>query len=278
MGTILDAGVGTQIRRLSVPPATGRRAAPTELRWINALAMRAGDKRAMSLIDLDAGRRASMAPAALSIADRFRASLAGAERRQTPFRHWLLDDALPAKILRAIASLPAPPAKIGETHGKRETHNSTRRFLAPGDLDLPVARDVAASFQDPQTVRALADATGADLAGTFLRIEYCRDTDGFWLEPHTDIGAKSFTMLIYLSDEPQAASWGTDIYDRDKRHLGAAPCGFGKGLIFVPGPDTWHGFEKRRIDGVRKSIIVNYVKPEWRARHELAFADRPVRP
>lgn len=28
--------------------------------------------------------------------------------------------------------------------------------------------------------------------------------------------------------------------------------------------------------GVRKSLIVNYVKPEWRARHELAYPGAPV--
>lgn len=206
-------------------------------------------------------------------ADRFLSSLAGAERRETPFRHWLLDEVLPIPLARAIASLPIPPAKIGDTHGKRETHNSTRRFFAAGDLATPVTRAVTEAFQSRAVVASLVEATGAELAGTSLRIEYCRDTDGFWLEPHTDIGAKSFTMLIYLSD---ATDLGTDVYDSEKRHLGAAPSGFDKGLIFVPGADTWHGFEKRRIDGVRKSLIVNYVKPEWRARHELAYPETPV--
>jgi hypothetical protein len=215
--------------------------------------------------------------AASGPAGRFLASLAASERRETPFRHWLLDRVLPVPLARAIAALPIAPAAIGDTLGKRETHNSTRRFLADGGLHDPVADAVRAAFQNPAVVRALAEATGAALADTYLRIEYCRDTDGFWLEPHTDIGAKSFTMLVYLSDDAAATGWGTDIYDAAKRHLGAAPCGFDKGLIFVPGADTWHGFEKRRIDGVRKSLIVNYVKPEWRARHELAYPDDPVR-
>jgi hypothetical protein len=30
-------------------------------------------------------------------------------------------------------------------------------------------------------------------------LELCLDTDGFWLEPHTDIGAKKLTLLISLS-------------------------------------------------------------------------------
>ena len=83
-------------------------------------------------------------------------------------------------------------------------------------------------------------------------------------------------MLIYLSDRDEAEGWGTDIYDGEKRHLGSAPGGFNKGVIFVPGADTWHGVEKRTFRGVRKSIIVNYVKPEWRSRHELAYPDRPI--
>lgn len=47
-------------------------------------------------------------------------------------------------------------------------------------------------------------------------------------------------------------------------------------MIFIPGSDTWHGVEKRNFAGVRKSIIVNYVKPEWRSRHELAYPERPI--
>ena len=36
------------------------------------------------------------------------------------------------------------------------------------------------------------------------------------------------------------------------------------------------GKAERPIAGVRKSIIVNYVGPEWRSRHELAFPDEAV--
>jgi hypothetical protein len=210
---------------------------------------------------------------AADIADAFAASFASARLRETPFRHWLLTDMLPDAASRAIADLPALPAEIGDTQGRRETHNSSRRFFAPGDLWDGVCAATAEAFQAPDTVAMLAEATGAPLNGASLRIEYCQDRDGFWLEPHTDIGAKLFTMLVYLGDDP---AMGTDIYDSQKRHLGAAPFGMGRGLIFVPGSDTWHGFERRPIKGLRKSIIINYVKPEWRSRHELAFANAPV--
>ena len=45
----------------------------------------------------------------------------------------------------------------------------------------------------------------------------------------------------------------------------------------MPSNNTWHGFEPRTITGVRRSVIVNYVTDEWRAREQLAFDGRPVR-
>lgn len=203
--------------------------------------------------------------------------IARADARAVPYRHWLLADALPDRLARSLARLPVPVAAVDDTKGRRETHNSTRVFFAPRFRAAhPAADALARAFQHSANVALLQDATGARLSGGYLRVEYCQDTDGFWLEPHTDIGAKLFTLLVYLSDVPQAEGWGTDVYDGPERLVGAASGAFNRGLAFVPGADTWHGFRKRRIDGVRRSIIVNYVKDEWRARGELAFPDRPV--
>ena len=214
---------------------------------------------------------------ASEIAGRFTWALDKADARGVPFAHWLLADVLPADVAHAIAGLPFAPPDLGDTLGKRETHNSTRIFFSVENRAAhPVCADVAAAFQSPALVRALEAQTGAVLSGSHLRIEYCQDTDGFWLEPHTDIGAKRFTLLVYLSDRAEAEGWGTDIYDGARRPIGTAPGGFNKGLLFVPGGDSWHGVEKRDFSGVRKSIIVNYVIPEWRSRHELAYPDAPV--
>ncbi len=38
----------------------------------------------------------------------------------------------------------------------------------------------------------------------------------------------------------------------------------------IPAADIWHGFIKRPITGVRRSIIGNYVTDEWRERWKLA--------
>ncbi|MEW5963513.1 MAG: 2OG-Fe(II) oxygenase, partial [Pseudomonadota bacterium] len=117
---------------------------------------------------------------------------------------------------------------------------------------------------------------GTKLAGSYLRVEYAQDSGGFWLEPHTDLGVKLFTMLLYMSRDPEHADLGTDIYDTGKRHVGRSPFASNTAFVFVPSDITFHGFEPRTIPGVRKSIIINYVTNEWRAREQLAFPDQPI--
>jgi hypothetical protein len=211
-----------------------------------------------------------------AIAATFIRALSSAEASEQPFRHWMLRDALPADTPAAVSKLPLAPAP-SDTSGRRETQNSARSYCGVVNRRrFPICDDLAQAFQGNRLVRAIERACGIDLSGAFLRIEYCQDTDGFWLEPHTDIGAKLFTLLIYLSDDPGASAWGTDLYDAALRFAGRAPYGKNRALAFVPGDNTWHGFEPREIRGVRRSLIVNYVSPAWRSRHELAYPDQPI--
>ena len=137
-------------------------------------------------------------------------------------------------------------------------------------------RSVAAALQDRQVTSTIERRFGAKLGGTYLRIEFAQDVDGFWLEPHTDIGVKAFTFLLYLSKDPAHAGFGTDIYDNDKKWVGRSPFASDAGMIFVPSTITYHGFEPRKIEGVRKSLVINYVTNDWRAREQLAFPEQPV--
>ena len=195
----------------------------------------------------------------------------------SPYRHWLPEGLLPADVCDPLDALPVKAPKIEDTQGRRETHNSLRLFFGEETRGkFPVCDALATALQSEPVVARLERLCEVDLRASSLRIEYCLDTDGFWLEPHTDIGAKLFTMLIYLSTDPGSEGWGTDILDHDLQLVTTSPYRRSLGLIFIPGADTWHGFRKRPIVGVRRSLIVNYVKPEWRSRQELAFPDRPA--
>lgn len=207
----------------------------------------------------------------------FLTALAGAREEASPFRHWLLRGVLAPALLAALDAWPHPAPDIRYARGRREEHNATRCYVdAAAVRDFPPARALAETFQDARTVAAVETRCGIDLAGASLRIEYAQDRAGFWLEPHTDIGVKAFTMFVYLTTGAGARDWGTDLYFDRETHAGRLPFENNSGMIFVPGETTWHGFEPRPMDGVRRSLIVNYVTAAWRNRHELAYPDSPV--
>jgi len=140
----------------------------------------------------------------------------------------------------------------------------------------PICEAVVQAFQDKRVTSHIEKTFVTDLKGTYLRIEFAQDIDGFWLEPHSDLGVKLFTMLLYLSKDPSHKDLGTDIYDADKKRVGRSPFAPNAAMIFVPADNTFHGFERRPIKGVRTSLIINYVTTEWRAREQLAFPETPL--
>ena len=178
-------------------------------------------------------------------------------------------------MLRGLAHLPLSPVLAEGPSGRREYRNEQRIYFDRANMArFPRMRDVAAALHSPAVAIAVSETFGAALDHTFLRIEYALDTDGFWLEPHTDIGVKKFTCFVYLDG---AENLGTDIYADPQTFAHRLPFAANSALAFIPGENTWHGFAPRAIAGVRRSLIVNYVGAHWRAREQLSFPDTAVR-
>lgn len=212
-----------------------------------------------------------------AISQRFVSSMDASHVERSPYSYWVLEKPIPDEVGEEVLTLPIVPASVDDTKGKRETNNATRvHFSTANQARFPVCQAIAQAFQSQPVTEKLGEICETDLRGSFLRIEYCQDQGGFWLAPHTDIGVKLFTMMIYLCRGPGAENWGTDVLDADHNLAARAPCGFNVGMIFIPGQNTWHSFQERPIEGIRRSLMVNYVKEEWRARDELAFPDTPV--
>jgi len=200
-----------------------------------------------------------------------------AKRSEQPYRHWTLKGCLPCDSVEDIVALPFEAPSLDGVSGKRELHNKTRKYFdVENRRRFPVCEAVAQAFQDGRVTSHIERAFSTDLKGTYLRIEFAQDVDGFWLEPHTDLGVKVFTMLLYLSKDESHRYLGTDIYDGEKRHVARSPFAPNAAMVFVPGSNTYHGFEKRPIEGVRTSLIINFVTNEWRAREQLSFPDAPI--
>lgn len=215
--------------------------------------------------------------AADDIAQHFSRAVRAAERAEQPYRHWKLHDVFPLDLCTGILTLPIAPVYLGRTDGTRGSYNAARCFITPAlRAKFPACQALSEALQRPDVARLMAETCAIPAAGSSLRIEYIQDVDGAWLEPHRDIPEKLFSMVVYLFTGPDAAEWGTDIYDADRRWVGRSAGEFNSAVIFVPGPATWHGFDPRPIMGVRRLMEINYVRPTWRDREQLAFPDQPI--
>lgn len=220
----------------------------------------------------------NLSPEARRVVDAFASAVARRQSFDKPYRHYLLENVFPADIADELADLPFAPPVLNGVSGKRELHNDQRSYFdVTGMARFPVMRGVAEAMQSTEFARMIHQAFDAPIDDTFLRLEYAQDVDGFWLQPHTDLGVKKFTCLIYLSDGPGHEKLGTDIYESPDKHFGVSPFQRGSAMIFVPGDNTWHGFEKRPIEGVRRSVILNYVTHDWKAREQLSYPEQTVR-
>ena len=144
-----------------------------------------------------------LSPEAARVAAGFSAAVAARRTYLTPYRHCLLENALSADVAEELAELPFAAPALDGVSGRRELHNDRRSYFDAAAMErFPVMCAVAEALQSQAIVRLIHDAFGAPIDDTFLRLEYALDVDGFWLEPHTDLGVKKFTCLIYLSDGP----------------------------------------------------------------------------
>lgn len=86
---------------------------------------------------------------------------------------------MPPFLADALAALSFVPPLIGDTQGRRETNNATRRFVTPAQRDAhPACAALVELLQDSATTGLIRSVCGRSLTGLYLRSEYCQDTDG----------------------------------------------------------------------------------------------------
>lgn len=212
-----------------------------------------------------------------AVARHFRRALLDCRREEWPYLHWTLEDVLPEDICLGIISLPIMPLLIDDCRGVRDIDNDLRTFLTPTlQSRFPVCACLAQALRRPDVAELAGQTCGFKVDGSYLRIEYIQDINGCWLQPHHDVPEKLFSMVIYLCTGPDTAEWGTDIYDAELKWVGRSSSDFNSAAIFIPGENTWHGFEKREIVGIRRLMEINYVHPTWRDKNQVCFPDRPI--
>lgn len=121
----------------------------------------------------------------------------------------------------------------------------TRLFFSPENrARFPVADDIASAFQCRATVREIEEFCGIELRGASLRIEQ-----------GAGVGVPSGALFAMQVDLVEGRA-GT--------------------AMIVAGRGAGHAAKPSPLEATTRSLVIEYVAPDWTARHELAFPKRPV--
>ena len=166
----------------------------------------------------------------------------------TPWQHWIADDFLTVECLDEVKSVRHTVTQL--VHGKRV--GSNRLFIDDSQADLyPELYKLWRSMHNGEYKEFFEHYTGTDYTGLFPRVEVISDIGPFYLEPHCDLKEKQLTALVYTDHEQLYP--GTNLYPDGRVETRDNRC-----MFFVPGNDTWHGYEATEFLTVRRCLQINY--------------------
>ena len=178
----------------------------------------------------------------------------------TPHRWWTVNKAFTDRQSEKIEEMfPDDPAK---GTGTRSSINKFRKFVK---RDTPEGK-VFSEYNKDSFKAHITDVTGVDMLQGALRIELCLDGSGFWLDQHVDIPEKLMTLQVYIGGGNSV--WGTHLYTQPDVLYKALPFIHNTGWLSVLGEPVLHGVPKNKVDGLRKSVIINYVT-DWKDTEQL---------
>ena len=179
----------------------------------------------------------------------------------TPHNWWAVENVFTKKQITALLKEFPEEAKL-EYSGKRDANNAFRKFVTRNTKAGSIFKD----WDTNQFKLHLSDVTGVDMREGKLRVELCMDGPGFWLETHADIPEKLMTLQVYLGKGE--TDWGTVIYSQPESVYRSLPFKENTGWLSVIGEPVLHGVPKEKVDGWRKSVIINYVT-DWNDTDQL---------
>ena len=179
---------------------------------------------------------------------------------QEPFYRIEIEDCIDNKIINEVNFI------INEMNNKKTNYQGKRSdihnryFISQKMLNKHHEIKKLMNFLlDKNTINFFEKKGNIDLKDCYLRCEVMCDHKGYWLEKHKDISEKKVSMLIYINDNDEDLSNGTDLYNKNLELVHTIPFKHNLGYIFFPNEFTWHGLEKGKNIKNRKCLLINYV-------------------
>ena len=202
-----------------------------------------------------------------------------------PFPHWELNNPLSEEAINEIikADIANPNEHKLEYDGTRAIDGGEGKFregISSGGKalkfrcfvtkenakDFPGLSNFINELQQKETYSKISELINKDLSNSYVRVEVICDRKGFWLKPHCDIKEKLLSCLLFVNNENESETLGTDFYDENLNKVKTVPYKHNYGYFFSSGPNTWHGMEKKEIVKERRCLQVNFVtfKTDWK--------------
>jgi hypothetical protein len=183
------------------------------------------------------------------------------DRFTEPWEHCIVEDFFPEKILKLLQNMPQLSVDYKIINGFRDVLKN-RFFLNNDFFDKnPVFTDI---LQTLNQKNLFEEKLNCSLSNCLLRIELIDDCFPFYHESHLDSQEKLLTIIIYI-DKDDVLDLGTDLFLDKDRYAKKIQWKNNSALFFAPSNEKWHGFNPMQYTGIRRLMIVNFVKTdEWR--------------
>jgi hypothetical protein len=208
-----------------------------------------------------------------------------------PFPHCLLRDILPRPLFQGLRSLDLLEESLSQkpliegvsaAEHHRYSLSVTSHDLTPDSAVDPLLRHTYQVLAHPIARWAMTRVFARALVAAFGRadlplsatMQIVEDRSGYALLPHTDVPHKAVTLLIYLAQDDDDPTLGTELYTpssgvtltggypmrgRFKRgpftRVATAPYRPNAGIIFAPSERSFHGVSSVEGENRTRRII-----------------------
>ena len=185
-----------------------------------------------------------------------------------PWKHFILDDVFSKEDYQILKDFPRLDSGYENITGFRDAIDNRVYLNDKFVHDNPQFKNILRTLNNTDIFEKIFDVK---LSRCSLRPELIDDRYPFFHEVHCDHPDKVLTLLIYI-DKDDEQNLASDLYIDENTHHTKLKWknNGGIGWTIEPNDNKWHGFKPMKYDGVRRILIVNWVKDEvWNDKSQL---------
>ena len=185
-----------------------------------------------------------------------------------PWKHFIIDDVFSKEDYQILKDFPRLDSGYENITGFRDAIDNRVYLNDKFVNDNPQFKNILRTLNNTDVFEKIFDIK---LSRCSLRPELIDDRYPFFHEVHCDHPDKVLTLLIYI-DKDDEQNLASDLYvDKNTHHTKLKwKNNGGIGWTIEPNDNKWHGFKPMKYRGVRRILIVNWVKDEvWNDKSQL---------